>query len=518
MSESKELKGPDLAAGVPVSDVPEGGALVGRVGDEAVMVVKRGLIYHAVGATCSHYGGPLAEGLIVGDTVRCPWHHACFDLKSGEALRAPGLNTLPCFKVVVDGTKLRIAGKLRPDVPTRDDRAGLPRKVVIVGAGAAGSAAAEMLRRCGYMHSILLIGADPDVPVDRPNLSKDYLAGTAPEEWVTLRGREFYQQHGIDLLTGVTVSALDTQAHTFTTSDGRTQGYDKLLLATGADPIRLPLPGADLPHVRTLRTFADSRAIIAAVTGGVKRAVVMGASFIGLEVAASLRTRGLEVHVVAPEARPLEKVLGPDLGDFIRALHEDKGVVFHLGTTATAIDAAAVTLKDGTKLPAELVVLGVGVRPSTKLAESAGLAVQNGIVVDENLQTSAPDVYAAGDAAAYPAPRTGEHIRVEHWAHAQRMGQVAARNIVGRKERFDFVPFFWSQHYDVSINYVGYGVGFDATALHGKPSERSCTVAYRKTGKTVAVATIWRDQDSLAAELALERDDQNALRAFGESR
>jgi NADPH-dependent 2,4-dienoyl-CoA reductase/sulfur reductase-like enzyme len=348
-----------------------------------------------------------------------------------------------------------------------------------------------------------MLSDDAAAPVDRPNLSKDYLAGQAPEEWIPLREAAFYAEHHIDLKLDTCASRLDTAARQVLLADGTALPYDRLLLATGAEPVRLPIPGMELPQVFTLRTLADCRAVIARA-GVAKRVVVLGASFIGLEVAASLCIRGLEVHVVAPDPVPMARVLGPELGRFVQRLHEQHGVVFHLGQKPQAIDATHVTLEDGSRLPAELVVVGVGVRPRLQLAEQAGLAIDRGVLVDAFLQTSARGVYAAGDIARWPDPHTGSAIRVEHWVVAQRQGQTAALNMLGHAEKYEAVPFFWSQHYDVPINYVGHAESWDEIEVDGDVDAGDCLLRYRKGGRTLAVASIHRDVENLKAELALE--------------
>jgi NADPH-dependent 2,4-dienoyl-CoA reductase/sulfur reductase-like enzyme len=377
--------------------------------------------------------------------------------------------------------------------------------VVIVGAGAAGDSAAETLRREGYQGRVTLFDPDPDAPYDRPNLSKDYLAGTASEDWIPLHPPDFYRDQGIEIVRGRQVMALEPKARRVRLDNGETHEFGALLLATGATPVRLP-PALDEgnPPVHYLRSFGDSKSIIAAAAQA-RSVIVLGASFIGLEVAASLRARNLEVHVVAPDARPLERVMGPELGDFIRALHEEHGVRFHLRQTARTISGGWVTLENGERLRPDFVVAGIGVRPNVALAEAAGLATDRGVLVNPRLETSAPGVYAAGDIARWPDPHTGEAIRVEHWVVAQRQGQAAARSILGGESGFDAVPFFWSQHYDVPINYVGHGTGWDATEVDGDIPGRDCAVRFTRGGNTLALATIYRDRESLEAEVAMER-------------
>ena len=504
MSEDPKLTGPDLQAGVPVSDISDGGMLAGHASGKAVLLARQGSEWFAIGAVCSHYSGPLPEGLIVGDTVRCPWHHACFSLRTGEALRPPALNDVSCWQVEQRGDKVYVTGKVpRPERPARRSRGG-PDAVVIVGAGAAGESAAETLRRDGYEGRLTLYDPDPDAPYDRPNLSKDYLAGTASEDWIPLHPPEFYRELEIDLVRDRRVLELEPSARRVRLDDGSTQEYGALLLATGATPVRLPPDmGRGNPTVYYLRSFADSKAIIAAADRA-KRVVIIGASFIGLEVAASLRARRLEVHVVAPESRPLDRVMGAELGDFIRRLHEEHGVVFHLSQKASAVAGGVVTLESGERLQADFVVAGIGVRPNLELAERAGLGIDRGLVVDEHLQTSAPGVYAAGDIARWPDPHTGARIRVEHWVVARRQGQAAARSILGQGEAFNAVPFFWSQHYDVPINYVGHAEQWDSVQMDGDIEAKDCAVRFVQGDRTLAVATIYRDRESLEAEVAME--------------
>jgi NADPH-dependent 2,4-dienoyl-CoA reductase/sulfur reductase-like enzyme/nitrite reductase/ring-hydroxylating ferredoxin subunit len=508
MSEPLPLSGPDLAVGIPVSDVPEGGLVRGHAGGAPVLLSRVDGGFHAVGAACTHYGAPLDEGLRVGGTVRCPWHHACFDLRTGDAIRAPALQALPRYAVALTDGVVRVVGPA-PACARPEPRGG-PASVVVVGAGAAGAAAVEALRQAGYDGPVTLFGREPGPPVDRPNLSKDYLAGTAPEEWLALRDEGFYREQQVTLRTGVEVVGLDVAARRIVLSDGSTEPYGACLLATGAYPVQLPIPGADSPHVFTLRSLADSRAIVAAAMGA-RRAVVVGASFIGLEVAAALRTRGVEVDVVAPESLPLERILGPALGAAVKDVHERNGVVFHLGRTPAAIEGGEVLLSDGARLPADLVVIGVGVRPATALAERAGLAVDRGVLVDAYLRTSAEGVWAAGDIARWPDPHTGERQRIEHWALAQRQGQVAARNLLGGEERFDAVPFFWSVHFDMCVNVVGFPSGGDRIDIDGDLGARDAALAFRRGDRTLAVATVGRDRTCLDAEVLLEQDDHAGL-------
>ncbi|MGD9968047.1 MAG: FAD-dependent oxidoreductase [Hyphomonadaceae bacterium] len=506
MSDQPKLDGPDFGLGVPIELLADGATLAGHADQKPVLVSRRGDQYFAVSAACTHYGGPLGEGFIRGDRVWCPWHHACFDLRSGEALAAPAFAPLTRWRPEVRDAAIFVTGAIAE--PRRTARsvhnANHPSRIVIVGGGAAGFAASEMLRRRGYAGALTMLNADPAPPCDRPNLSKDFLAGEAPKAWIPLREPAFYAEHDIDLRLGVSVTAIDAVNREVVCADGETLAFDRLLLATGATPRTPPDWPVHSPRVFVLRTPGDAHAIIAAAAAA-RSAAVVGASFIGLEAAASLRARGLDVHVIAPETIPMQRVLGPVLGGFIRDLHSDHGVQFHLGSTAEAYDGRGLRLSTGCTIEADLVVLGVGVSPNTALAEAAGLKVDGGMIVDAQLRTTNPAIYGAGDIVRYRDARTGQSIRVEHWVAAQRQGQTAAVNMLGGETRHTAAPFFWSKHYHHSIHYVGHATRWDTIEIDGSPSQASSTARYFQDGRLLAAAFLGRDREAL--ELQHEMDE-----------
>ncbi|MEJ2218677.1 MAG: FAD-dependent oxidoreductase [Gemmatimonadota bacterium] len=512
MSGDQELSGPDLQQGVALDDLEDGQPFLGHATGEAVLLVRRGDEVHAVSAACTHWGGPLAEGLVDDDEVHCPWHHACYSLRTGEALGAPAMNPLARWDVEIDDGTVRVTGKQEAD-PLEDHgrHADGPESVVIIGAGAAGAATTEMLRRQGYDGRVVLVDPEETAPYDRPNLSKDYLAGNAPEEWIPLRSADFWREHDVQRVVAE-AEAIATDDHTVALSNGDTVSYGALVLATGAQPVRLDVPGADAAHVHVLRSLDDSRSIIAAAKKA-ERAVVVGASFIGMEVAAALRARDVHVDVVAPEHVPFARTLGEKLGRWVQSLHEDHGVAFHLGRTVSRIEDSRVLLDDRTELPADLVVVGIGVRPDVRLAEAAGLEVDDGVVVDEYFRSSAPDVYAVGDIARYPDPRTGERIRLEHWVVAERQGQAVARTIAGRGKPFTDTPFFWTDQYDVPIAYVGYARTWDAIELDGKPGDGDFEARFLADDVEMAHVSYFRDHASLEMERKMRRAAERKLAA-----
>lgn len=504
MGAQKPAEGPDFTAGIAIAELRDGITVAGRVGDQPVLLSQRGSSYFAVGGSCTHYGENLVDGLIEGDHAHCPLHHACFSLRTGEALTAPAFDPLPRWRVDREGETLFVREKLSAKTRSGPDTSKHPKRIVIVGGGAAGFAAAEMLRRRGFTGALTMISADNAPPCDRPNLSKDYLAGTAPEDWIPLKGDDFYRDLKIDLRLGQEVLGIDPRRKE-AILDGERVLYDALLLATGAAPVRPTGEGFHLPNAFVLRSLADARAIIAA-TEGARSVAVMGASFIGLEAAASLRERGLEVHVVAPEPVPLLRVLGAEIGAFIQAVHEDHGVKFHLGSLAHRFEGGELHLNNGAAIAADFIVLGVGVRPNTKLASDAVLDVDNGVLVDRRFRTSDPAIFAAGDIARYFDPRLGEHIRVEHWVAAEQQGQAAAMSMLGDEHAFSATPFFWSAHYNHSIRCVGHAQTWDAVNIDGSVRTGNFTARYLKGGKLLAAASLGRDKESLEIQCGMDRE------------
>ncbi|HEX2369639.1 MAG TPA: FAD-dependent oxidoreductase [Acidimicrobiia bacterium] len=491
----------DLRHGFTQDDLDDRGILVGQVDNARVAVVAVSDQIHAIGASCTHYHGNLDQGIFDGTCLRCPLHHARYDLLTGEPT-APAFAAVAVYDIVADGDRFRVTGK-RPAAP--HPQSSDTHDVVIVGGGGAAFAAADRLRRRGHLGRVVMISDDTRPAYDRPNVSKDYLAGEAPDEWMPLASDEDLSHRGIEVLTGESVTAIDREGAQVVLESGARIGYDSLLLATGAEPIRLSVPGAERGHL--LRTMDDADRVITAAAQA-RTAVVVGAGFIGLEVAASLRKRGLEVTVVALEAEPLEAVMGPELGAAIRADHEANGVRFRMGSSIVRVEDEAVFIDDGSSIPADLVVIGIGVQPRTTLAAEAGLDVDDGVLVDNRLRSSDPAILAAGDVARFP--HGDERIRIEHWVVAERQGQVAADIILGADTVYADVPFFWSVHFDVRIRFVGYAGGHDERTIVGDLGSDGA-VFFRRQGQIVAVATVGRDRLALEAELALEEGDQKSL-------
>ena len=517
----------DLRLGVPRSAFDDGAMVQGTVDGEQVLLLKTSHGCFAVSATCPHHGAPLADGLLLDTSLRCPWHHARFDVRSGAVTCPPALDGLRRWRVEERNDLVYVREELK-DVLSAPETGMFATPVytlinaltsvgahvqrssgvksdpfVIIGAGAAGTSAARTLRAEGFTGRLVMIDADTDASVDRPNLSKDVLAGTAPVEWLPLRDAAFYEQQKIERCLGRTVVRLDTSRREIVLDDESTLRYDTVLLATGAASRHLHgVASPDVP-VHYLRTLDDCHRLIGAAEHA-KRVVIIGASFMGLEIAASLRQRGLDVHVVASDAIPFERILGAPIGEWLTDIHEQHGVVFHLGRRPVSITATEVVLDDDTRVPADLVVAAIGVSPRTELAEHAGLEVADGVVVNEYLQASHARVYAAGDVARWPMVATNGTARIEHWVVAQRQGQVAARNMMGRQVPYLAPPFFWTTHYDTTLSYVGHAPAWDAITIDGSLSAQNASVHFWRKNIIRATATINRDRDSLLAEAQME--------------
>jgi NADPH-dependent 2,4-dienoyl-CoA reductase/sulfur reductase-like enzyme/nitrite reductase/ring-hydroxylating ferredoxin subunit len=482
------------------------------VGETKVLVVRLKGRFYAIGAECTHYGGPLIDGALNGHRVVCPWHQAAFDVLTGNLEEPPALNAQPCYEVRVDGDDVIVkvpegAGPRTPDMVRRDPAEG--RTFVILGAGAAGNAAAETLRQDGFRGRILMITQEQRLPYDRPNLSKGYMSGEAGPETLPWRTAEFYRDHDIEVLLGRTVSRVEPRQKTIAFADGGSLPYDALLLATGGIPRKLDLPGAQWPNVLTLRSVDDADAIIAAAGGG-SRVVVIGAGFIGMEAAAALTKRGLAVTVVGSRSIPFERQLGPEIGGMLKEVHAEHGVAFRLGRNPVRLEgngrAQAVVLDNDEVLPADLVIVGLGINPATHMLQGIDLNLDGSVTVDRYLQV-AEGLYAAGDVARFPDWRDGSLIRIEHWRLAEQHGRVAAHNLAGRQVQYAGVPFFWSEQFDLFLQYVGYASTWDEVIFHGDLSTRNFLGYYVKGDRVLAATGLQHDRQ-LAALSELMRMDR----------
>ena len=499
----------DLTQWIEVEAAPDGRILAGVVGEDRVFVWRSGNRLKAYSADCPHLGGPLDEGIIAaGATIRCPWHHACFDLATGEATAAPAFDALLEYPVTFDNDRFCVK-PAHVQTPRRtgrlEDSLGT---MAIVGGGAAGFAAADAIRKLGWRGGVTIFSEEREQPYDRTLLTKDYLEGSFGDDRLPI-ARHSLADLGVDFEGDESVRQIGLGNKRLRLANGDERPYEKLLLATGATPPRLDVPGADLPHVMVLRSLQDCRRILAKAISGTRIAVV-GGSFIAMEAAASLIGRVLSLDVIAPEEHPLEKVFGRELSDLVLEAHSRKGVRLHLGAKVARIEDKQVALQGGERIDADLVVVGIGVEPRLQLAEAAGLALDRGVLVNSWLQTSDPDIFAAGDIARWPDPHTGESIRVEHWVVAERQGQVAAANMLGDDQPFVMVPFFWTKHFDLSIRYVGHAEKWDETLVEGDLAHRNGLVRFRRAGRDLAVATVERVKDSLRAELAMEGESQRS--------
>ncbi len=495
------------------SDFRDGEMKEVSAGETRILLARVGDRFHAVSATCPHYGAPLAEGALCGTRVVCPWHHAIFNIVNGDLEEPPALDALVCYDVRVEGDAVLVnvpegSTDRRTAVMAKRDHVVDSRQFVIIGAGAAGYAAAQALREEGFRGDVVMITREDRAPYDRPNLSKDYLHGHAEAEWMPLRSEEFFREHDIKLVLNREVTRVDARTKTITFESGETMDYDALLVATGGAPVRLNIPGSDLKNISMLRSFADADAIIE-IAGRSRRAVVVGASFIAMEAAYSLRERGLEVTVVAPSREPFEATLGAEVGAVFRRVHESHGVRFKLGSIVYRFEGShhveAVTLDSGESIETDMVVVGAGVRPVTHFLEGVELDEAGGVIVDSRL-CAVDGLYAAGDIVNFADPRTGERVRIEHWRTAQQQGRAAARNMVGRDVPFDGVPFFWTRQFESGLLYVGRATSWDEIIFRGDVYSQDFLAFYVKGNRVLAVAGMNRDREMAAVEELMRLD------------
>lgn len=506
MTENDEA-GPDLSSGIRVSDLPKGALIGGTIDGEPVVLANDGLRICAFAGKCTHLGAPLKDGILVQGQLRCPWHHARFSLETGEAIGAPAFMPLDAFQVDRRGDRLFVAKAVSASGAIPKTSGSIPA-IVIVGGGAAGFACAELLSRSGFGASVTIVSDDPDPPYDRTFCSKQYLIGLSSRNESFLKGANFPSEDGAVLKISQRVIALHLESKQVELDNGERIAFDSLVLATGAEPRRPETPGFDRPNVHLLRTLRDAEAIIAEASKG-KKAAVIGASFIGLEVAASLRQRDVAVDVVASDEIPLEKILGAAVGTMIRGVDEAKGVRFHLGRKPLRFDGRTLELDDGSTLNVDFIVVGLGVTPRIKLAETADLTIASkddggGVVVNERLETSAPNVYAVGDIANYPDRYVKRSIRVEHWVHAQRQGQHVARVLMGRATGYADLPFFWSAHFDTGLLYLGHADQPKEPSVEGSIEEQDFVARYSSNSGDRAVATCNQDKAALEIEAGWE--------------
>lgn len=499
---------PQLEAVVAkIDDLQNGEMRQVSVGETDVLLVRLADKYYALGAYCTHYQAPLAEGVLCENHVVCPWHNAYFDLTTGEQLEPPGLDALQKYEVRTEGDRIIVSipenasGRRQPNMAEYNPEDG--RTFVILGAGAAGAHAAETLRVAGYQGRIVMVTQDDRLPYDRTWLSKDYLTGKVTKDEMPLRSPQFYQDCHIEVWLNKQVVEVDVDTKSISFTDGDPLQYDALLLATGGKPRQLKVPGSDLQNIFTVRSFADIDRILA-VVDNTKRAVVIGSSFIGMEAASGLTQRGLEVTVVSPSTLPFEKILGVEIGKVFQQVHEENGVKFHLGRKATQIEGKgkveAVVLDNGDRLDADLVVVGIGVQPATEYLQGQKLELHpkdGSVQVNEYLQ-AADGVYAAGDIARYPDWRTGESTRIEHWRVAAQHGRIAAYNMAGQQVKYRGVPIFWTMQFQFPLRYVGHAKQWDEIIVWGDLQQREFIAFYVQGDRVLAAAASQRDTEAAA--------------------
>jgi apoptosis-inducing factor 3 len=494
-----------------LSDFPEGKMKAVSIGeDKEILIVNLNDELFALGAHCTHYGAFLEKGILNGDTIICPWHHACFNAKTGALKEPPALDSLPVFEVVIENERVivRVPTELpsnkTPKMKKKD--ADVEENNVIIGGGAAGYAAAQAMREAGYRGKIIIITQENRTPYDRPNLSKDYLQGAARDEWMPLRPDDFYKDYGIEFMFNMKVEEIKIKVKKIVFEKGEDLSFNKLLIATGGIPKQLNIPGSNLKNIFYLRSFSSSDNIIEAAKNS-KTAVIIGSSFIGMESAFSLRERDIAVTIVSPDSVPFEKSLGKEVGELLKKQHEESGVRFYLKSSVKNFEGKdiveAVVLESGEKIKTDFVVVGIGVSPATDFIKGIEKTSDGGIKVDKSLWT-AQDIYAAGDIAVFPYWFTEEDIRIEHWRTALQQGRIAGFNMAGKNVELDDVPFFWTQQAGLNIRYVGHANSWDEIIYQGEVSSKEFIAFYIKNKKVIAAAGNNKDTEMAAVHMLMK--------------
>ncbi|XP_056329563.1 apoptosis inducing factor mitochondria associated 4 [Danio aesculapii] len=489
------------------SDLQDGQMKQVLVDENKILLVRNNGEFTAVGGLCSHYGAPLIKGTLIGDRVRCPFHGACFNTKTGDIEEFPGLDCLPKFKVKVEGGKVYVTSdqkNLKKRIKKMSSRVpGVNHTVVLIGGGPASLQCAETLRQNDYGGRIIMVTKDEQLPLDKTKLSK---AMNIEIEKVLLRQSDFLQQHGIEVWTKKEVKSVDTDAKTVTFQDGTIQNYDQLLISTGGRARPLQCPGAELENIKLLQTYEDASEIHQISAG--KKAVIVGTSFIGMEVAAYLSDKAASVTVIGSSKFPFQASLGSDIGKMTMQMLEEKNVKFYTSNGMTEIrgengKVKEVVLKNGEVLPADIIIVGIGVIPNSDFLKKTLVEIDSrkAVVVDKFMKTNIPDVFAAGDVVSFPLALVGHKtVNIGHWQLAQAHGRIAGLSMLNRQVEINTVPYFWTMLLGKSIRYTGYGEGYTEIVFKGSTEERKFLAFYIKDEEVVAAGSL--NFDPAVARLA----------------
>mgnify|MGYP006286756681 CR=1 FL=1 len=475
----------------------EEGSLHGiEFGEGLILVTKTQKGLCVCGGECPHYGAPLHEGTLEGTTLTCPWHNARFDVESGKVLDPPALDDLETYRVEGD-EELTLTGKTEPRIPRPGSLS--EKRFVLVGAGASANAAAEMLRREGFDGHITLLTSEKDKPYDRTILSKGLISGAMPEKLLPLRGDRFYEELKIDIQTGLTAVEVDGANRTVICDNGKKFQGDTLLLATGGVPRTLDVPGIDSPDVYTVRSAEGARRIKREIRKK-ERVAVIGAGFIGMELAVDLARGGWKVSQAAPEAGPMEKLFGERIADRIRRVHEPQGIVSYFGNTLDRIEKGSsggleLVLSGGETISADAAIIAIGIEPAVSFLEHSGFTVKDGIPVARNFETEKPGIFACGDIALYPYRHIGVPVRIEHWVEAERQGQMAARGMLGKQAEEDKAPFFWTKQGDFALKYAGFPLPWDRIAYRGDVETGPFLAGFYRGDKLIGAASFGMQEE-----------------------